>query len=121
MTLFLFSCDNGLDSYMLTTKITGTVTDKETGEPLDSVNVYIFCKEFTGMGGGNIHYNTYDLSRTTTNELGFYELSESIMESENYYLGANRKGYQGIYNFSYNVPRVDYKSSQRIDIQLKKQ
>ena len=121
MALFLFSCDNGVDSYILPTKITGTVTDQDTGLPVDSVNVYIFCKEFTGVSGGNIHYNTYDLCRTTTNKSGFYELNESILESENYYLGANRRGYQGIYNFSYNAPKINYTSYQRIDIQLRKE
>lgn len=116
----MFSYDNGLDSYILTTNIIGKVTDKDTGLPLDSVNVYIFCKEFTGAYGGDIHYNTYELSRTTTNESAFYKLNASVLESENYYLGANRSGYQSIYNFSYSAPRVRFQSSQKIDIQLRK-
>ena len=117
---FLFSCDNSLDSYMLTAKIVGVVSDKDSGIQLDSANVYIFWKELTGIEGNSIHYNIEILNITESNEQGFYELTATLLDGDSYYLGVSRNGYQGIYNFSYNAPKVSYKSYQRIDIQLKK-
>jgi len=117
---FLFSCDNSIDSYMLTAKIVGVISDRDSGSSLDSANVNIFWKELTGVEGNSIHYNIETINRTESNEQGFYELTATLMEGESYYLGVTRTGYQGIYNFSYNAPKVSYKTNQRIDIQLKK-
>jgi len=116
----LSSCNNAVGPNSLTTKIVGLVTDKDSGLALDSATVYIFSERLTGIDGKNLYYSREVLEETPTDENGFYELTLTIKEDEYYNLGAFRDGYIGIYTFSYNAIRVEYKSFQSIDIQLQK-
>ena len=116
----LIGCNNAVGPNSLTTQVVGLVTDKDSGLALDSTTVYIFSKRLSGIDGKNIHYDREVLEETTTDENGFYELTVSIKEEENHYLGASRDGYIRKGCFPYKSIHVEYQSFQSIDIQLKR-
>jgi hypothetical protein len=115
--IFITGCENPQEiPDFLNSRIVGIVTDSDTGEALDSVEVTIYNVKVEGSNG--VSYK--QVGNAISDEMGQYDLV-AILEKEGFHrLGAIKEGYESInYIISSDYP-IDYKEFQQINLKMKK-
>lgn len=115
--IFIVGCENPVEiPDFLNSHIAGFVTDSETGEPLDSVEVTIYNIKVRGFR--DIRYKT--VGNAISDEKGLYTLV-AILEKEGFHrLGAIKEGYERINYIISSEYSIDYKRFQQINLEMKK-
>jgi len=115
--IFIIGCENPEEiPDFLNSRVVGIVTDFDTGEPLDSVEVTIYNVKVRGFN--NVSYKR--VGNAISDEMGQYSLV-AILESDGFHrLGAIKERYESInYIISSDYP-IYYKEFQQINLKMKK-
>ena len=115
--IFITSCENPLETpAFLQSHIVGTITDSDTGELLDSVNVAIYNVQLKGFN--DVRYK--GVGNDISDELGQYDLVANLEKKGFHRLGARKEGYEDInYIISSNYV-IEYKEFQQINLTMEK-
>jgi hypothetical protein len=118
ITIILICCINCGEPDYIKSHIEGNVFDSDTGELIDSADVFVFeITSGTLMYPGSM---THKLKETTSDIQGYFSLIYTLHKDRTYYLGSAKSGYFTISHNSSKKRIVQFNGNQRIDLFMEK-